>query len=570
MPDPPARSGGLLPGHRSDREDSRAIRARPIEREAKFDVDDAFVVPDLHAVAGPVLVDELGPVELVATYYDTDDLRLLARGVTLRHRVGERTPSGPQGQGLWTLKLPVAASGPTLDRREVVWPGPLDHLPARAVELTAGLRRRRPLQEAAVLTTVRRRIVVRSPDGRPLAEVDDDVVSQAGSIESFRQIEVELTGEGAGEGDGSEEVGDVVLVDAIGRLLRRAGARRAAKTPKVHRILISGSPAAATKPNTRSPLTRESTLDEVAAFAIGSTLDVLLAQDPAVRLGEDPEAVHKTRVAIRRLRAHLLLLGAVLDEGWVTRTRFELRWLAGALGRVRDVDVLAIQLEADRGLIDPSDRDAVDRLGLRLADERQDAARDLDRIMSSGGYLDLVDQLVAAAEAAPWRSSPSGSGADRAGTGERAKKADKGGRAGGLVPSAPARVILPRLLRKPWRATNAGAGAVGARQSGEELHELRKRAKRLRDDAELAAPVLGSQVARVAKAATALQAVLGEHHDAVVMERWLRVVGRHDQRVAFAAGQLVAAQQARQQEAQRAWRPAWSKLDNKRVRAALR
>ena len=72
------------------------------ELELKLSVDDPFVTPALRPdgvdIAG---MEELPELDLRATYYDTEDLRLARHGLSLRHRTGEGDESG------WTLKLPV-------------------------------------------------------------------------------------------------------------------------------------------------------------------------------------------------------------------------------------------------------------------------------------------------------------------------------------------------------------------------------------------------------------------------------------------------------------------------------
>jgi inorganic triphosphatase YgiF len=64
----------------------------------------------------------------------------------------------------------------------------------------------------------------------------------------------------------------------------------------------------------------------------------ILAADPGVRLGEDPEAVHKFRVAVRRLRAVLRTAQPFLLAEWVESLRNELEWLGSVLGPLRDED----------------------------------------------------------------------------------------------------------------------------------------------------------------------------------------------------------------------------------------
>ncbi len=77
-----------------------APTAGKLEREVKFGAWPGFVLPDLTDVAPGVTVTDGPELDLDATYVDTDDLRLVRRGVSLRRRTGEGAPR-------WTLKLPT-------------------------------------------------------------------------------------------------------------------------------------------------------------------------------------------------------------------------------------------------------------------------------------------------------------------------------------------------------------------------------------------------------------------------------------------------------------------------------
>jgi CHAD domain-containing protein len=77
-----------------------------------------------------------------------------------------------------------------------------------------------------------------------------------------------------------------------------------------------------------------------AAFqAIGrSTLHHVAANEPAVLAGL-PEGVHQMRVGVRRLRAALWVFSDLLRCKQTESIRRDLKWLAGKLGQVRDLDV---------------------------------------------------------------------------------------------------------------------------------------------------------------------------------------------------------------------------------------
>src|SRR4029077_17095437 len=90
----------------------------------------------------------------------------------------------------------------------------------------------------------------------------------------------------------------------------------------------------------------DGTVADLVRAAILRSLRQLVAYDPAIRLSDDPESVHKARVATRRLRSDLRTFRPVLEREWSEPLRAELQWLGRALGKVRDADVLLDALAA--------------------------------------------------------------------------------------------------------------------------------------------------------------------------------------------------------------------------------
>jgi len=145
--------------------------------------------------------------------------------------------------------------------------------------------------------------------------------------------------------------------------------------------------------------------------------------------------------------------------------------------------------------------------------------------------------------------------------------------------SQPAATEMPSLAKRQWKETLKAVSLLGKQPSDDALHQVRIRAKRLRYLAEVAAPVVPHPEDRRAagatvRAATALQDVLGELHDAVVSEQWLRnAASRRPARAkaealvatGVAAGQLIAAARERQRAERLAWTAAWERLDRKRL-----
>ena len=165
-----------------------------IETERKYDVDTGFVLPDLTGAGGSASMAPPDVQRLEATYFDTDDLRLIGAHITLRRRTGGDDAG-------WHIKLPVGGD----TRREVHFPlGP----PGRVVP-GRDRRRGRPAGRAG-------RPCARSPGWRPagpcgacssesgevLAEVADDQVTGSRPDpadpetwrlqDTWREVEVEL------------------------------------------------------------------------------------------------------------------------------------------------------------------------------------------------------------------------------------------------------------------------------------------------------------------------------------------------------------------------------------------
>jgi inorganic triphosphatase YgiF len=204
-----------------------------LETEQKYDADADFVLPDLGGLGGSAKATRPRTYYLSATYFDTDDLDLIKNRITLRRRVGG-TDEG------WHLKRPVRKD----TRQELRVPlgeGPAPDagtvpalLAAQVEDITSG----QPLRAIAILDTERTLVTLTGPAGEPLAEVADDRVTatrlagpSSGPL-TWREIEIEVVGE--------SPAGAPALLEAAGRALYQAGARRSASSSKLERLLGAG------------------------------------------------------------------------------------------------------------------------------------------------------------------------------------------------------------------------------------------------------------------------------------------------------------------------------------------
>lgn len=143
---------------------------------------------------------------------------------------------------------------------------------------------------------------------------------------AFREVEVEL----------APETPEGALEEIVERL-ESAGATGAIPVPKGSREQLG--PAAQEPPSFEAgPVHATSTLGEVVAAFIGESVSALLLFDPALRLGGDPENLHQTRVAVRRLRSLLRTFRPVLDGTWLEGIEPNLRSAAATSASPRGDD----------------------------------------------------------------------------------------------------------------------------------------------------------------------------------------------------------------------------------------
>ena len=260
--------------------------------------------------------------------------------------------------------------------------------------------------------------------------------------------------------------------------------------------------------------------DDALQVALRAHAAEIAAHEPGVRLGADPEELHKQRVATRRLRSLLRSTRSQIEQPErAQRLQDELRWLGGLLGEVRDRDVLIDYLVAELASIEEA---ASFGAILELLDVERDQARhNLLVALDSARYRSVLEEL---------EQPPGLREGERL---ESAAAADYG------------------RLRK-------AATRLGKDPSDEDLHRVRIRAKRAR----YAAEALGGE-RRFVYRAKKLQDVLGEHQDAAVAEERIRELlaeVRGTGRTALVAGRLIERQRYRREVARAAWPKAWRRL----------
>src|SRR5215218_9941519 len=513
------------------------------EMGTRFVADDGFEPPPLRELLtgtdrrrdpeiAPAVAGEPVRQRLVATYFDTADQRLATAGLDLRRRTGGDDPGWrlnvPAGSGTRSeVRLPVGRSRRTVPTQlqQMVW----------VRSLGAALK---PIVEIVTDRTVTRLVDV---TGQMVAQLADDRVtarrvlttegpaSAASAVTSWREIEVQL-----GEVDAD-------LLSVVTARLRERGfhaARRASELASV----LDPRPGGVSATTEGPKLTSRSSSGEVVLAHLREQVEQVQAYDLPVRL-DAPDAVHKMRVATRRLRSALTTFKALFTADVIRPVRGELTWLAGELGMARDAEVMRDRVrravEAEGEVFDAGSVAAVSdeelRHAYRAAHDRVLADLDSER------YHALLSALHGLLTAPPVR-----------------KKA-----------AAPARKILPRLIARSYadvRRIVEQAEATPAGTERDELwHDARKAAKRARYAGESVSGIFGADAVAFAEAMEEMQEALGEQQDSVLTRERLRDLALHTSSTdaAFLYGRLHALEEIRgsqfQQRIDAAWKAAGRK-----------
>jgi CHAD domain-containing protein len=435
--------------------------ATGIETERKFALAKGQQLPDLEALA---VVGDLEHRELVSVYYDTPTFRLNAARQIIRRRSG-----GPDAG--WQAKLPT--DNPD-ERWEVQLPPGGQRMPRELRDLVAATVGEEPLFPVAELRTHRALRELRSPDGTVMAVVSADQVtaSVSGQSQEWTEAEVELV-----EGDPS-------LLDAVEAAFRSAGILRSPSRSKLAQAIAGQLTRIEEPPEGRNAA-------QVVAAYVGTQVGLLQALEVSV-VRNDFDAVHRCRVATRRLRSTLRTFERTYRPASVRALREELRWHAEQLGAPRDAEVLRDRLATTLTSLPSPDAAEAAEILRWLDDQHVRAHQTLVAGLVTDRYRHLqlaLEQLMAA--------PPLGRMADE-----------------------PAEVLLPQMLDEAVeRARRLAVRATVRPTDLTRWHELRKAAKAVRYGAEALRPILGESAVRQAATWARVCTELGEVQDTVICQQ---------------------------------------------------
>ena len=318
----------------------------------------------------------------------------------------------------------------------------------------------------------------------------------------------------------------------------------AADAAKVERRLTVSTPLSATRDTwfealwatpglgptgtERFGMQRAQAADLAVADALLGYLAEIEANVTGIVADIDTEYLHEFRVAVRRTRSVLKLLGDVLPDGLAERMATEFRWLGDVTSPTRDLDVYLLGIDDMAQLV--ARPGGLDAFGAHVRKRRAVEHRTLARALKSARFVELC---------AAWR-------ADLA-----------------AVMSAPSRhrktaaQLAEERLHRIFRKATKRAKAITRDSPSEQVHSLRKTCKEMRYLLEVFKPLCNPKAYKdVISDFKELQGVLGDFQDGEVQAVALREFAQEmmsdtsvDADTLLAMGELSAHFEVRQRRA---------------------
>jgi inorganic triphosphatase YgiF len=322
---------------------------------------------------------------LVSTYFDTPKLLLRKNGVSLRVRqAGKKrvqtikTVNGgiSPGRGEWEHKL----QGDAPDLRAAR---------GTALERLLSGKLKRNLEPIFATHVQRTFLRLRSGNSRIELALDEGHVRAGQKSSPLAEVELELK-----KGTASDLFKAARLVAGL------APVKLALKSKSEHGYeLIADQPSRAFH---GSEIILQHDTSIAGAFQVigRSVLRHIAANEPAVTAA-DPEGVHQMRVGVRRLRAAIAVFSELLDCKQTEQIKRDLKWLAGKLAPVRDLDVfLKGKIEAFEGSDAPTA--GLPELKSELIYRRDIAAEQAKAAIATARYRLLIFNVLEWIEDGKW------------------------------------------------------------------------------------------------------------------------------------------------------------------------
>lgn len=454
---------------------------------------------DAHHVEWGAPLDDTGPGGALRTlsWLDTFDGRL--------HRAALELVAIEGGAPAGTVELVLCGTGlATVGTSVAALPRTAEDVPPGFARDRLGITTPRALLPVLSLSARRHHGVVHGPDGSVVLDV---VLVRP--VDDIPVVELHAhPGHGRVARRVGEELERLGLTAAPGTALALA-ARRSGVNPAAHHP-------------TRVRLDRRMPASDGVRTVLAHLARTVVDQRDGTVGEVDVEFLHDLRIAVRRTRTVLAHARRALPGEVIERAREEFAWLGSVTGPARDLDVAVAAWDRDVTSLGPEAAVALVPLRARLEARRVLAHEDLATALTSARFDDGMAAWLA------WLDGPLDS-ADLPGGATR-----------------PLGRLVARRLERAHERLVAHGRQIDDGSPAEQLHELRKDAKRVRYLVDCFAGVIdGTAVRPLLRPLKGLLTTLGEHQDAEVRLTELAQVAASTGRRRRAAAQQRAIDELR-------------------------
>ena len=357
-----------------------------VETELKFACD-LSAIPGLKA--HPILAKAKSrpKASLHAAYFDASDQRLQKAGLSLRVRT-------ERGRSIQTVKSNDGAGLSRGEWEREVEGGDVDRI-ALGKTPAAKLLKSEAIEEQFTVSVERETFLVRHGGSEIEVAIDEGriVAQRTGGSESICEVELEL------------KDGEAFDLFALARELGSGTPLRVSLKSKAERGYNLANEAGGDVTKAAPvPLTDDMTAAEALQAVVHSCLRHMRANEAIILARRDVEALHQTRVAVRRLRSALSLFKPIIRDGSGEEMSQKLKSLIEPLGRARDLDVLLTETLPKERERRP-DEGGLLNLEKRLEVERDAAYAAVGERLNSREWRAAILDVVGWANAGPWLST---------------------------------------------------------------------------------------------------------------------------------------------------------------------
>ena len=490
-------------------------------------------------------VQKIDPLSNIDTYMDTSDWALMKNKLSLRYRLSNNT-------AMYTLKSlgPIENGIANRMENEITLKNPVPNPTEITIKplknQVKSLIYPRKLLEQIVISTIRRRYLVDSPDGTKF-EIDFDKSKfSASALEKprrayqYHQLEVEVID---GTASALKDLAKL-LSDNFGYLPATSTKLQSAMTCLKVKPLVKKVPK-------KFIVNLDDRLDTALKKILSIEFHWFQQQLPGAISDRDPEFVHQARVATRRMRSALILFHNSLPEPTAVYFEERLKWLGGLFGEVRDLDVFIINLTNCKDKLESFPKAEKKALEGVVIKRRRIPLKALKEALKSRCYQNFERRLKQFLEA-PCVDCP-----------ELPLGMNK------------IREVAPSSITTKFESVIEQGHKVSTKSELPVFHCLRIQAKRLRYALEFMAPAYGDSLNDVILQTVRLQDNLGELQDTVFNQKLIKRILKDckgkllDDQLVFILGEIYQLQGEIARERQKAFNDLWVPLSSEQTIISL-